>query len=80
MNVAAIKKLVEAYSLQQLNQAEDDLMNERALSIEIDGEDEGEKLTHTLAAIFCKQEMEKSDININQAVRLYSQRVRDSIN
>lgn len=80
MNVAAIKKLVEAYSIQQLNQAEDDLINERALSIEIDGEDEGEKLTHILAAVFCKQEMDKSAININQAVRLYSQRVRDSIN
>lgn len=79
MNIQIIKKIVETYSIEQLNKAEDDLLNERALDIEIEGVDEGEKLTHILAAVFCKEEMLKSDININQAVRLYSQRVRSSI-
>lgn len=80
MNIQIIKKIVETYTVEQLNKAEDDLLNERALDIEIEGVDEGEQLTHILAAVFCKEEMLKSDININQAVRLYSQRVRGSIN
>lgn len=80
MNVAAIKKAVELYNLDELRKAEDDLLNEQALSIEIEGQDEGEKLTHILAAIFCKHEMHHAGINLNQALRLYSQRVRSSIN
>lgn len=80
MNIQIIKKIVENYTVEQLNKAEDDLLNERTLDIEIEGVDEGEQLTHILAAVFCKEEMLKSDININQAVRLYSQRVRGSIN
>lgn len=80
MNVSAIKKLVENASLDQLKASEEALLNEQPLPVDVDGEDEGEKLTHVLAAIFCKETMEKEGININQAVRLYSQRVRDSIN
>lgn len=80
MNVAAIKKLVDAYSADQLRKAEDDLLNEVELSIEVEGEDEGEKLTHILAAVFCREEMDKNGVGINHALRLYSQRVRNSIN
>lgn len=80
MNVASIKKAVESYSLDELRKAEDDLLSEQSLAIEIEGEDEGEKLTHILAAIFCKHEMQHAGLNLNQAIRLYSQRVRSSIN
>lgn len=80
MNVASIKQAVESYTIDELRKAEDDLLNERPLEIEIGGEDEGEKLTHILAAIFCRHEMQHSGLNLNQAIRLYSQRVRSSIN
>lgn len=80
MNVQIIKQITDAYSLEQLRQAEDDLLNEIPLSIVIEGSDEGEQLTHILAAIFCKEVMEKEGLNINQAVRAYSVRVRNSIN
>jgi len=80
MNIQIIKKIVETYSLAELKQAEADMLEGESLKIEIEGQDEGEQLTHILAAAFCKSEMEKDGININQAVRLYSQRVRDSIN
>lgn len=80
MNVASIKQAVESYAIDELRKAEDDLLNERPLEIEIGGEDEGEKLTHILAAIFCRHEMQHSGLNLNQAIRLYSQRVRSSIN
>lgn len=80
MNINSIKAIVENYSLEQIQTAENELLEEQPLSITIEGKDEGEQLTHILAAIFCKQEMEKENININQAIRLYSQRVRGSIN
>jgi hypothetical protein len=80
MNVQSIKKLIENYSMEELKSAEEALLNESILAIEVEGEDEGEMLTHLLAAMFCKEEMSKSDININQAIRMYSHRVRNSIN
>lgn len=80
MNIQIIKHIVETYSAEQLKQAEDDLLNERPLQIDIEGVDEGEKLTHTLAALFCQEVMASEGLNINQAVRAYSQRVRGSIN
>jgi hypothetical protein len=80
MNIAIIKSLVDQYSVSQLQSAEEALLNEAPLPISVEGKDEGEQLTHILAAIFCKQEMEKTGMNINLAVRAFSQRVRDSIN
>jgi len=80
MNINSIKAIVENYSIAQMQTAENELLNEEPLSINIEGKDEGEKLTHILAAIFCKQEMQKDNITIIQAIRLYSQRVRGSIN
>lgn len=80
MNIAIIKKIVDLYSIEQLQAAEANLMDEKPLGIEIEGKDEGEKLTHILAAIFCKEEMAKTGVNLNLAIRAYSQRVRDSIN
>ncbi len=80
MNINIIKHLVETYTTEQLQTAEQALLNEETLAIAVEGKDEGEQLTHILAAVFCQEEMAKSGININQAVRLYSQRVRGSIN
>ncbi len=80
MNINTVKNIVEKYSIMELLEAENALLNEESLKIEIEGKDEGEQLTHILAAVFCKDEMAKENININQAIRLYSQRVRGSIN
>jgi hypothetical protein len=80
MNIATIKKIVELYTVEQLQKAEEDLLEERSFSVEIEGKDEGEKLTHILAGIFCIEVMQKENIEINQAIRLYSRRVRESIN
>jgi hypothetical protein len=79
MNVTMIKQAVEGYTMEQLLQAEQAMLNETDPVIEIGGADEGEKLTHVLAAIFCKHEMQHGNISINQAIRMYSQRVRGSI-
>ncbi len=79
MNIGVIKSIVEKYSIDDLQKAEDCLLNENILEIEIEGTDEGEQLTHVLAAIYIKQIMLEENVNVTQAVRLYSQRVRNSI-
>ena len=79
MQILVIKKLVEQYSLTQLQDAEDAMMKEQMLSIEVEGKDEGECLTHVLASIYIKEKMENHATPFNQALRDFSQRVRNSI-
>ena len=78
MQIPIIKKLVEAYSLIQLKDAEDALMEEQKPAIEVEGKDEGDCLTHVLASIYIKEKMEQGTA-FNQALRDFSQRVRNSI-
>jgi hypothetical protein len=79
MQVPVIKKIVADYELEQLQAAEDALLEEQAPSIEIEGEDEGEQLTHVIAAIWVKKYMEKEGVPLGKAVREYTVRVRNSI-
>lgn len=79
MKIPAIKKLVENYSLTQLQEAENAMMEEQSPSIEVEGDDEGECLTHVLASIYIKEKMGKEGTPFNQALRDFSQRVRKSI-
>ncbi len=78
MQIPIIKKLVEAYTLVQLQDAEAAMMEEQKPEIEVEGKDEGECLTHVLASIYIKQKMEQGTA-FNQALRDFSQRVRNSI-
>jgi hypothetical protein len=80
MKISAIKKAVESYSIEELKAAEDALMEEQQPAIEILGEDEGEQLTHILAAIWVKDHLNSNpDSSIKQAIREYSVKVRKSI-
>lgn len=79
MKTTAIKKLVETYSIAQLEEAENALTEEQKPAIEIEGDDEGEQLTHVLASIYIKTKMEKDGLAFNLALRDFSQRVRKSI-
>ena len=78
MQIPVIKKLVEQCSLSQLQEAEAAMMEEQKPAIEVEGKDEGECLTHVLASIYIKQKMEQGTV-FNQALRDFSQRVRNSI-
>jgi hypothetical protein len=78
MQIPIIKKLVEQYSLAQLQSAEEAMMEEQKPAIEVDGKDEGGCLTHVLASIYIKEKMEQGTA-FNQALRDFSQRVRKSI-
>lgn len=79
MNIKTIIHLVDNYSMEQLSKAEESIINEESPAIEVEGKDEGEMLTHVLAAQWCKEEMEQSKCDVRTAIRLYSQKVRNSI-
>ena len=79
MNIASIKALVEAHTDHELQQAEADILEGKELSIAIPGEDEGEQLTHVLAALWVIQNMKESDDNVMSSIRAYTKRVRKSI-
>lgn len=79
MKIAIIKSLAESHSLDELRAAEQSLLEEQAPAIKVEGDDEGEQLTHVLAAIAIKEDMTKTGCDLKTAVRNYSQRVRKSI-
>lgn len=79
MNIAAIRTLVEQHDNHALQQAEADLLEGSAPKIEIQGHDEGEQLTHVLAALWVVQHVKESACSIPDAVRAYTQRIRKSI-
>lgn len=79
MKIPIIKKLVETYSLDELRRAEEALAEEQKPEIDIEGEDEGEQLTHAFAAIGILESMQNEGKDFKTALREYTQRVRQSI-
>ena len=79
MQVPVIKKLVAEYSVEQLSKAEEALLEEQTPEIEVEGNDEGEQLTHVMAAIWVINHMEKENIPVGKAVRDYTVKERNSI-
>lgn len=78
MNLSSIKKLVAAYSIEDLRQAEEQLLNEQPTTIEVEGEDEGEQLTHLIGAIEVKEKVQMG-ADEKGAMREFVTRVRNSI-
>lgn len=79
MKVPVIKHLVETASLNDLRVAEEAILNEQPLTMEIEGADEGEQLTHILASIWILDRMQQNNTDFKTALREYTQRVRNSI-
>jgi hypothetical protein len=79
MKLPVIKQLVELYTLEQLQQAEEQLLNEQPITIEVDGDDEGEQLTHILGAIDVLERVKNENKDKSTALREFFQRVRNSI-
>lgn len=79
MNIAMIKGLVESATVEQLHEAESALLDERQPSISIPGADEGEQLTHVLAAIYVHERIAADGVDAMTAIREYAKRVRASI-
>ena len=79
MKIPVIRYLVENYTLQQLKEAEEALADERIPEIRIEGEDEGEQLTHAYAAIQILESMKHDEKDFKTALREFTSRVRTSI-
>lgn len=79
MKIPAIKKLVETYKLDELMTAEAAIVDEQPLAIEVEGDDEGEQLTHVLAAVWILNDMNDNGTDFKTALRAYTQKVRVSI-
>ncbi len=79
MKLAVIKKLAETQKIDELRKAENAILNEEVPAIEIEGEDEGERLTHVIAAIQILSDMETQGSDLRTALRAYTERVRNSI-
>jgi hypothetical protein len=80
MKVPAIKKLIASYPLTELLNAEVQLLEGEPITIEVEGDDEGEQLTHIIAAIWIMEEMKNRNIDFQESLRAYTKKVRESIN
>ena len=79
MKIPVIKLIASQHSIKELDAAEEAILNEENPAIQIEGEDEGEQLTHIMAAREIRTQMEKDGIDLNRALRNYTLRVRNSI-
>lgn len=79
MEVSVIKQLVDGYSADELALAEENLLEEKPLGIEVPGKDDGEKLTHIMAARWIQDDMKNNGNELRVSVRNFSQKVRKSI-
>ncbi len=78
MKIPVVKKLCETYSLEEISLAEAQLAEGEVPSIAIEGEDEGEQLTHAFAAKYILEKMAQGQ-EFKEALREFTQKVRSSI-
>lgn len=79
MQLSIVKQLASDFELTELVAAEMALLEEKKPEITVGGIDEGEQLTHLLAAIWVKNEMAKENLPLPKALRNYTLKVRTSI-
>jgi hypothetical protein len=79
MQVQVIKKLSQQFTIEELKLAETALLSGKAPANTIAGKDRAEKLTHVMAALWVKEEMQKNRTSLNGAMRQFFQRVREAI-
>ncbi len=79
MKIPVIKLIASQHSIKELDAAEEAILNEEKPAIQIEGDDEGEQLTHIMAAREIRTQIEKDGIDLNRALRNYTLRVRNSI-
>lgn len=79
MNIASIRIVAETYSREQLERAEAMLLEEQQPEIDIPGIDEGEQLTHVIAALWVQAHKSENNSDTMTAIREYTKKVRGSI-
>jgi len=80
MNIASVRALVEAQlSAATLRTAEEAMLEGLEPGIDVQGEDEGEQLTHVMAARWVLDHMATTNDDVMTSIRVYTERVRSSI-
>lgn len=79
MNIASIRSLVQDVDHDTLAAAEAALLDGVAPAVPIPGIDEGEQLTHVMAALWVQSHMTESGQDVMTSIRAYTQKVRASI-
>ena len=79
MKPAAIKKLAQNHALEDLQKAEEAIIEEQTPSIEVEGDDEGDQLTNISGAIYVREQVDNHGVDMKTAVRNFTERVRNSI-
>jgi hypothetical protein len=78
MRIPAIKELVSKYSLEELQAAEEALLEEQKPAIDLGPDEAGDQLTHVIGAISILKEV-ADGVDSKVALRNFTQRVRNSI-
>jgi len=78
VKIPVIRKLAQEHSLEVLQLQEQKILAGERLDIEVPGNDEGEQLTHILGAIWVIEQTQKG-IALQEALRAYAEKVRNSI-
>ncbi|MFT7590693.1 MAG: hypothetical protein ACI9UJ_000604 [bacterium] len=79
MHIPTIKKLIESTDFAALKSAEEAILEEQTAVIDIPGKDEGEQLTHVIAAIWIKEDMETNGTKLMESLRENTKTVRKRI-
>lgn len=79
MNTPEVKRLATESNLETLRAAEQALLDGQPLPLEVHGADDGEQLTHILSAIWVLEQMEEQKLELPQAMRELTRKVRNSI-
>lgn len=79
MSHSEIKRLVNETTIPVLETARGDLLRGVSPGIVVEGAHDGERLTHVLAAILIRQEMDSHKLNYVEALRRFLKRVREAV-
>jgi len=79
MNITVIRRLAETFDESSLLRAEADILDGNEPLIEVPGDDEGDKLTHVIGALWVTQRISSTGSDTIQALREYARKIRTSI-
>ncbi|MCX6351109.1 MAG: hypothetical protein NTX03_04515 [Bacteroidetes bacterium] len=79
MKINEVKRLAEEHSLENLNQMIKEIEEGLPFEQPVAGDDEGEKLTHLLGAVWIKEQMQLNSTDVKTELRNFAARVRVSI-
>ena len=79
MKIPAVRNLVENVPVKQLREAKRCIVEDKTLSISVEGDDAAEQLAHVFAAIFILEKMQMNAVDFEEALLDYSKNVREKI-